>query len=187
MQEKSQHNIETMEDLYTAQVLKEQFTIHKKYVLSRINTSRALKIRIRLTGIPEDISENMIKMLIRKINGDDTCTWNCDGDLYSHVEKKQECKCFTSTGPISFTPSTGWNVIYFLDATQWLDNKFVLYRLPLTYDSIIWQNIKINKKQTFCEQANAGRRPRIGWNLLYPQIKDYTEEIWSGTFEEIID
>ena len=75
-----------------------------------------------------------------------------------------------------FTPSSGWNVIYFLDATQWLDNKFKLYRLPLTYDSLIWQNIKINQKQTFGEQANAGRRPRIGWKSLYPQIKDYAKK-----------
>ena len=187
MQEKiSLHNRETMEDLYTPQVLQQQFTIHKNYVESRIETSKALNIRIRLPGIPEDISENMIKMLIRKINGDDTCTWNCDGDLYSHIEKKQECKCFTSTGPISFTPSSGWNVIYFLDATQWLDNKFKLYRLPLTYDSQIWQNIKINQKQTFSEQANAGRRPRIRWSALYPQISQYVEEMWTGGFEDIV-
>ena len=188
IQEKiSLYNRGTMEDRYTKQVLIEQFTIHKNYVQSRIKTSRALNIRIRLPGIPEDISENMIKMLIRNINGDESCTWNCDGDLYSHIEKKQECKCFTSDAPISFTPSSGWNVIYFLDAREWLDNKFKLYRLPLKYDDTIWQNIKINQKQTFGEQANAGRRPRIGWKSLYPQIKDYAEEIWSGSFEDIIE
>ena len=177
---------ETMSDLYTNVVLRQQFSIHKQYVESRIATSKALNIRIRFPGIPEDISENIIKMLIRRIRGDETCTWNCDGDLYSHAEKKQECKCFTSSGPISFTPSSGWNVIYFLDATKWLDDSFTLYRLPLTYTSEVWQNIKMNKTETFRQQADAGRRPRIGWSALYPQISQYVEEMWTGGFEDIV-
>lgn len=177
---------EAMSDLYTSEVLRQQFSIHKQYVESRIATSKALNIRIRFPGIPEDISENMIKMLIKRIRGDETCTWNCDGDLYSQIEKKQECKCFTSSGPISFTPSSGWNVIYFLDATKWLNDKFTLYRLPLKYTSDEWQNIKMNKTETFRQQADAGRRPRIGWSALYPQISQYAEELWTGGFEDIV-
>lgn len=198
MQEKiSQYNTESMEDLYTPKILQQEFTNHKNYVIGRVNhkhylqskvkTSKGLKNKVRLPGIPEDISENMIKMLIRKVNGDESCTWNCDGDLYSDTEKKQECKCFTSDAPISFTPSSGWNVIYFLDAREWLDNKFVLYRLPLAFNSDIWQNIKVNGDETFGQKAKKGQRPRRAWNLLFPQIKDYAKEIWSGTFEDIIE
>jgi hypothetical protein len=39
----------------------------------------------------------------------------------------QECKCFTSDGPLSFTPSSNWDVIYFLDARDWLNDNFILY------------------------------------------------------------
>lgn len=177
---------EVMADTYTQDVLKEQYNIHRGYVVSRIEASKRLNIRFRLPGIPEDISENMIKMLIKKILKDESCTWNCGGDLYSKVENKQECKCFTSLGPISFTPSSGWNVIYFLDATRWLDDKFILYRVPLKYKSDEWQNIKMNKKESFKQQADAGRRPRIGWKSLHPQLGDYAQEIWTGAFSDIV-
>ena len=172
-------------DRYTKSVLNDQFNIHKEYVMKRLASSRGLNIKFRLPSIPEDISENIIKFIIQKM-GDASCTWNCKGDLYSTVDKKIECKCFTSTGPISFTPSSGWNVIYFLDDANWLDDKFKLYRANLTYDSDAWKNVKVNKTESFQMQANNGRRPRIGWNTLYPQIMGHCELVFDGGFDDIV-
>jgi hypothetical protein len=175
----------TTVDTYTPDVLNEQFQIHNNYVRSRIESGKKLNINFRLPSIPEDISENMIKFIIHK-NGDTTSTWNCKGDLLSLKEGKQECKCFTSTGPISFTPSSEWNCIYFLDATNWLQNHFILFRFPYSRTSDEWKNIKMNKTQTFEDQALQGRRPRLNWHALLPQIKDKCDKIFEGTFENII-
>jgi len=172
-------------DMYSKEILKQQYEMHKNYVISRKNSSNLLNINFRLPCIPEDISENMIKFIIHK-NGDNTSSWNCKGDLLSSVEGKQECKCFTSTGPISFTPSSEWDSIYFLDATEWLDNCFKLYKFPYKRTSNEWKNIKVNKNQTFEDQSLQGRRPRINWSGLYPQIKEKCCLVFEGSFEDIV-
>lgn len=174
------------QDTYTAYILKKQYTLHKNYVIGRIESTKRLGISVRLPSIPEDITENIIKFIIRNKLGDTTSSWNCgQGDLLSKKEGKQECKSFTSDGPSSFTPSSDWDVIYFLDARNWLNDKFVLYRIPLKRTSTKWKNIVVSKKQTFNDQCLQGRRPRINWNLLYPQLSDYCTKVYSGTFSDI--
>jgi len=172
---------------YTTELLKEQYNLHKTYVKGRILTTIKLGVKVRLPAIPEDISENIIKEIIQNKLNDKTCTWNCKkGDLLSEKEGIQECKCFTSDGPLSFTPTSNWDCIYFLDARKWLsDDTFILYRISLKRSSDEWKNIKISKSQTFEDQTKQGRRPRIGWDLLYTQISANCSKIYEGTFEEI--
>lgn len=175
----------SLRDTYTKEVLQEQYKSHKTYVESRMASASRLNITIRLPHIPEDISENIVKFILHKL-GDITSRWNCSrGDLYSDKELVQECKCFTSNGPLSFSPSTDWNVIYFLDARNWLSDRFSLYRIQLRKSSPEWQNIKMSKTQTFAMQMSQGRRPRIGWENLYPQVEDSTQKIFEGTFDDI--
>ena len=173
-------------DTYSEDILKEQYMTHKHYYNVRKASSDMLNIKIRFPSIPEDISENMIKFILHYKLNDKTSSWACDkGDLKSKVEGVQECKCFTSDGPLSFTPSGDWDVIYFLDAREWLDDNFVLYRVGLKKTSNEWKSIKVNKKQTFEEQCIQGRRPHISWDAIYPQISDYCEKIFEGSFEDI--
>jgi len=47
-------------------------------------------------------------------------------------------------------------------------------------------NIKVNKSETFLDQKNKGRRPRLSWKLLYPQISEYCEEIYNGNIFNIL-
>ena len=171
-------------DTYSQTVLQELFGLHKNYIESRMSAGKRLGIKFRLPSIPEDISENIIKFIIHKL-GDTTSTWACKGDLLSKKEGVQECKTFTSDGPLSFSPTSGWDVIYFLDARKWLENKFVLYKINLTKASDTWKSIKVKKSQTFDDQAKQGRRPRIGWKLLYPQVSEHTEKVFDGTFDDI--
>jgi len=180
-------NIVVTRDTYTEQLLKEQYALHKSYVIGRINTTAKIGVKVRLPSIPEDISENIIKYIIRNKIGDRTTSWDCkNGDLQSQKEGKQECKCFTSDGPPSFTPTSDWDVIYFLDARNWIHNdKFILYRIPLKRTSYEWKNIKVNKMQTFEDQTKQGRRPRITWDSLYPQIQTYCNKVYEGTFNDI--
>ena len=174
------------EDTYTRELLKEQYAMHKSYVLGRINTTKKIGVNVRLPSIPEDISENIIKQIISSKLKDKTTTWDCKkGDLQSKKEGRQECKCFTSNGPISFTPVAEWDVIYFLDAREWLSDVFILYRIPLKRTSIEWKNIKVNKKQTFHDQSEQRRRPRISWESLKPQIELHCKKVYEGKFQDI--
>jgi hypothetical protein len=174
------------EDTYSEELLKEQFELHKLYVIGRINTTLKIGVTVRLPCIPEDISENIVKNIIRNKLNDKTTSWGCKiGDLESQKEGKQECKCFTSNGPLSFTPSSEWNVIYFLDARKWLNETFILYKVSLTRTSIEWKNIKVSKTQTFEDQINQGRRPRITWESLHPQIEPYCIKVYEGSFDNI--
>lgn len=174
------------DDTYTKELLREQYNLHKAYVIGRINTTKKIGVTVRLPSIPEDISENIIKQIIHNKLGDRTSSWDCKkGDLQSQKEGKQECKCFTSDGPPSFTPSSDWDVIYFLDARKWLDDTFVLYRVGLRRTSSEWKNIKVSKNQTFEDQTKQGRRPRITWESLKPQLTSQCSKLYEGTFEDI--
>ena len=179
--------VEMNNDTYSEELLKEQFALHKSYVNGRINTTLKIGVKVRLPCIPEDISENIVKNIIHNKLNDKTSRWDCKkGDLESQKEGKQECKCFTSDGPPSFTPSSDWDVIYFLDARNWLKNDtFILYRISLKRTSTEWKNIKVSKTQTFEDQTKQGRRPRITWESLYPQIESYCSKVYEGTFADI--
>jgi hypothetical protein len=171
-------------DTYTVAILKEQYTLHKHYVVQRMNSAKNLGIKFRLPCIPEDISENLIKFIIHK-NGDTTSSWNCKGDLTSSIENIQECKCFTSVGPLSFSPTGDWDAIYFLDATNWLNDTFILYKFNIKKTSNEWKNIMVNKKETFEDQCNQKRRPRLGWDALFLQLQPFCVKIFDGHINEI--
>jgi hypothetical protein len=180
--------VDMIEDTYTKDLLKEQYALHKAYYNSRKNTTKKIGVKVRLPFIPEDISENIVKFILRNKLNDTTSTWDCiKGDLQSKKEGKQECKCFTSDAPISFTPSSEWDVIYFLDARNWLNNKFILYRVLLKRTSSEWKNIKISKTQSFEDQIKQSRRPRIIWEYLQPQISSYCNKVYDGTFDDIFN
>lgn len=174
------------DDNYIDSILKVQYNLHKNYVQHRIKSMETLGIKVRLPSIPEDISENIIKFILcNKRNDISRWASSKSGDLFSEKEGVQECKCFTSKGPSSFTPISNWDVIYFLDARNWLIDKFILYRIPLKRTSEEWKNILVNKKQTFEDQCKQGRRPRITWKSLYPQVSSHCTKVFDGSFEEI--
>lgn len=53
--------------------------------------------------------------------------------------------------------------------------------------SVVFKNIKMNKNQTCKEQCDEKRRLHISWDKLYPQIHEYCEKIYEGSFDEIIN
>lgn len=173
------------DDTYTADALKSFYRIQKDYVVSLKATERTTGVKIRYPSLPEHISENIVKFILQNKLQDTTCSWNCKGDLQSEREGKQECKCFTSDGPPSFTPSSEWDVIYFLDARDWLNDHFILHRVPLKRTSDEWKAIKVSKAQTFEDQCKQGRRPRITWEALSPQISTHVTKIFDGKFDDI--
>jgi hypothetical protein len=139
--------------------------------------------KYRMPNFPEVISENIIKNLIEKYEKI-ICKRNISsGDLQTEEGKKIECKCFTSNGPCSFGSKENWDIIYFLDAIKYQERYFILYKIELSNKDNAFQEIKINKKETFFNQAFVGKRPRINFTSLLEQIKPYAKIVFQGKLE----
>ena len=136
-------------------------------------TLRHFPGKIRLPNFPEHVSEMMIKNAIHQ-NGDLTVQKLKSGDLVSTTDGKLECKCFWPT----FIAE--WNTLYVLDAQLYKENVFTVFRIRLNKQSDVWKSIKVN---TFEDQINQKRRPRITWKYLYSQIQPYCD---IGSFQTLI-
>ena len=68
---------------------------------------------------------------------------------------------------------------------EFLDCPLTLYKICLKRTSDEWGKIKVSKAQTFEAQCKQGRRPRITWDALHPQILGFTCKIYEGTFDDI--
>lgn len=182
-------------DKYTAETLRGKYTAFRVYYLSELTDQAELKTR--MPNMPEHISENIVKFIIRNHLGIESY-WakhvDKPGDLWSPTENVQECKCFMSDGPSSFGPDKVWDVAYFLDLRKWVADEIVLYRTALSPRDEQWQNIRMSgehsrKKEggeSWRDQCQTrGARPHIGWEALYPQIREHCTEVYRGSFEDI--
>jgi len=180
------------EDEYTEEVLRSRM----QWFYMTYDHYKQYNLPLRCINFPEDISENMVKFIIRNFENDPSCKWaKCigkSGDLASANypdEYPIEVKGFTSDGPSQFGPSKKFGVIYFLDARNWRENKYALWKVSLTNESPEIKSVIMNKKkgQTFEDQCGEGRRPHINWDSLYPQIRDHCTKIYEGSFEGIFN
>lgn len=179
-------------DNYPNNVLTQRYVQYRDSCLLTIQIREEYGINIRSQNPPEDITENMTKEIIRIHEGDTSCCWakgvNKSGDLISDTfteENPIEVKAFSSDGPSQFGPDKNFGVLYFLDMRKWLKNEFVLWKVNLSSNSTEWKNVKVNRTETMEQQCSQGRRPRINWNSLYPQIQNHCVKVYEGTFENI--
>ncbi len=183
-------------DKYDETILRQRYHKFKEsYIMDAELIQNGLPIRHQNT--PEDITENIVKFVIRNYLHDPSCVWckgvdkqyGLVGDLYSsqYPDKRAqiEVKSFTSIGPSQFGPDKKFSVLYFLDLKEWLHDRIVVWRVNLDYTTDIFKNIKVSKKQTIGEQFVEGRRPHISWKKIYSQISDYCEKVYDGTFDDI--
>jgi hypothetical protein len=166
-------NTQMSDDLYTEGVLRARLANYKQGVVELNQIVEETGLPIRNANPPEDITENIVKFTIRRKMFDASCVWaksvDKTGDLWSDIEKVQEVKAFTSDGPCSFGPTKKFDVIYFLDMRQWLEDKLVLWRVGLSNESATWRGLRMNATETHEDQAGQGRRPHIGFNKIYDQ------------------
>lgn len=175
-------------DIYTIDILEKQYNRFRKYNQRLIKDSKEIGINFRACNMPEYISENIVKFILRSLGH--LVIWNCIGDLQCSEFGKLECKCLASDGPSSFSPNKkeSWTKIFFLDARNYLTkNHFILYCVNLSNTSDEWKNVMVNKTQTMFQQQLQGKRPRISWDKLYPQIKDYVDILFNDTFDTLIN
>lgn len=157
----------------------------KNYVSTRINFYSKFEKKQRNPNFPEDISENIVKMLISKYEKR-KCIWDTSwGDLLCLDDDKTiEVKCFSSLAPTSFGPSEEWHELYFLDATSYHSNHFKCYKINIPHNSDIWEDVPVNKSQSLHDFRLEGKRPRITFKKLYLYLSEnypnYIEIIFDG-------
>jgi hypothetical protein len=177
------------EDTYTEDILKERYEDFYNNYKKTSELKTKYNLPIRQPNMPEDISENIAKFIIKSHEKKDAKWSKCidkSGDLYSCDDNKHlEIKTFMSDGPISFGPSEAWDDIYFLDARQIMDGIFALYKLPYSNTSTTWRNVKVNNTDTFEKHASEKRRPRQNWESIKTQLDDKIEKIFEGLFSDI--
>lgn len=169
----------------TPNALRRRYQSLKRYEQENIAMDHELGYKTRRNGLPEHISENIVKFILLNHLGIKS-TWECKiGDLFSDESGVIECKSFTSDGPTSFGPNQKWDQIYFLDARKWLEDEFVLYQVAYSNTDPIWVNMPVNKTQTKADQSDENRRPRANWKLLSAYLGDNCKVVYRGSFEDI--
>jgi hypothetical protein len=177
------------EDSYSEEILQIRFYDFINSYKKTKEIGEKYSLPIRLPNMPEDISENIAKFIIKK-QSTNIIKWSKavgeSGDLYDCDNNKTlEIKTFMSDGPISFGPKEYWDSIYFLDARNITNDKFILYYLNLSNTSTTWKNIKVNSVDTFEKQANEKRRPRNNWENIKLQLGDNIKKIFEGSFNDV--
>ena len=164
-------------DKYTREILNHHLNcvINYRTEINHINTE--LTKKIRNINFPSEVSENICKYAIYK-KYRILPNWQCTGDLQiiynNEVYKKIEIKGFSSIGPISFGATETWDWIYIVDCTDYENKNFIVYELKLSNNHEIWQNIKLNKTQTYRDQCVIKKqRPRLDFKSLYNQLKEH--------------
>ena len=154
--------------------------IHVKYVSKLLDFYGGKQVKHRLPNYPEDISENLVKHLIANIEGISCSRQKKVGDLLTNENKRIEVKCYTSTGPSSFGPNEQWDVIYFLDAQNFINGEYKLYKVNLKNTDEKFRKIPMNKTETYGDQCEQKRRPRISFEELRKHITNEVCEIFNG-------
>lgn len=185
---KKQNKLEAI-DTYTESILRERYKDFHNNYMNTYQMKTNYELPIRQPNMPEDISENIAKFIIRSKEHKNV-KWSKivgkPGDLYAcDKEKHLEIKTFMSDGPITFGPTEAWDEIYFLDARNIMESTFTLYLLPYSNISTLWKNIKVNNTDTFEKQADEKRRPRQNWESIKSQLSDNIEKIFEGVFDDI--
>jgi hypothetical protein len=179
----------SLKDNFTEDVLRKMLDsfIHYRIDLMKLDTDleNAHK-KIRLPNFPSEISENIVKFAIR--NKYKICPkWDTKSGDLELLNKKIEVKAFSSDGPSSFGPDEKWSMIYFIDCKDYLNKNFIVYEINLSNHSLLFSSLKMNKIETYRDQCNQKRRPRICFYELQKQIpKEYCKIIFNGNINNLI-
>jgi len=177
------------EDPFTKDLLRELvITYNLLYNNIKILNDKLDNRKIRRANYPSEITENIVKFAIIKkynvfpcwdVKKGDICL---DNDLF---EVKGSIDLING-GPCSFGPTEKWEKIYFVDCIDHCELKFKVYEINLSNKSEIWENIKVNKKETFKNQCDQKRRPRIKFKELLNQIPEmYIDVIFNDHLDKL--
>ena len=152
-----------------------------------INTLLSKK-KIRLSNFPSHISENIVKFIFAKIYNImpswDTSTGDLciDNKLCKTVKIEVKGSIDLENGLPTFGPSESWDYIYFVDGIENHIKKYKLYEIKLPNTSEKWKNLKVNKTQTYFEQCQQKRRPRLKFSEIQLQLGNDCKLIFDDYF-----
>ena len=141
--------------------------------------------KIRNLNFPMEISENIVRFVINKKYRYIKCTWDIKSGDLAILHFKIEVKAFSSIGPSSFGPGESWHMLYFVDCRRYKEYVFTIYEIRLSSTSIEWQNIMVNKTETYHDQCLKKRRPRICFDELLRQIPNKYSIIFDGHIDQL--
>jgi hypothetical protein len=169
--------------------MKKFLLAYNEYTNITIETNKKLKLKkIRKANFPCEISENIARVAIKKHFQQD-CIWNIKSGDLQMSGKKVEVKSFSSKGPTSFGPSEKWDFLCFVDSTEHKKLIFKVYFSKISNKSDIWQNIKVNKVQTYKNQCLQRRRPRLNFQSIMNQLKNSKKcltKIFDGHIDDLL-
>lgn len=174
-----QNNLKKINDNMTCDLLNICIENYKNTLKFEEQLNKKLSYKkIRKTNFPSHISENIVKFAFYK-KYKVMPSWDTDkGDLVIKNKYTKflrlEVKGFTSDGPSSFGPKEYWDFIYFIDGKDIINNKVIIYEFKLSSISEKWKNLKVNNNETYYEQCNQKRRPRLIFKDILKQLEgDY--------------
>mgnify|MGYP001458895466 CR=1 FL=1 len=131
-----------LKDGMTLELLNECLDLYiDHYNHINVINSKLKNKKCRHNTFPSPTSENICKFAIYKKYGY-MPNWDIKpGDL-GYLDKKIEVKGFMSDGPTSFGPTEKWDILYFVDAKQFLNKIFKVYEVKLSDNSERWNNIE---------------------------------------------
>lgn len=177
------------DDLYSINMLMTQYNFYKEECIrynemNKLLGPKSKHKQIRRPNFPSEISENLCKFVAMKALKK-KISWNTKGDLITIDGEQLEVKAFSSSGPISFGPKSGWVHLFIIDSRDYSNGNFIIYCINLTNKDEAWQNIKVNKTKTYKNHCDDGKRPRLGWEALKPQIEEHITVIFEGNIKDI--
>jgi hypothetical protein len=160
--------------------LKKLFEIYCNYCIEIKNTERTLQnLKIRRPVFPEIISEYIVLKFLQKYNTSQE--QHCKNILYikdpsgdllkidNTLKIKIEIKCSSSKGPLSFGPTQKFDELYCVDASDFLNDKIIIYKINEPHKI---KELYVNKFETFQQQCEQKRRPRISLQNILSNRKN---------------
>jgi hypothetical protein len=165
--------------------LPELLNAYIQYIKKIDMVNMTLVKKIRQDNFPCHLSENLVKLAIKRWRPSSNVIQTTKYDLMDG-DMKYEVKAFSNpTYPCSFG-SNGWDSIYFLDATNIRDYHIKVYELPMAHTNPIWENLKVNSYETFKDQCDQKRRPRISFERIYSYLSNFIYLIYDGSTDNLL-
>jgi hypothetical protein len=130
---------------YTADMLLKRYDSYRAYVTRHINEQKALKMRIKLPGFPEEITTNIVKFaLYNKLND---LSGRYRGEIPGYLtmgDDRGVIQCQSIGGASSIISAT-CDVVWILDIGNWRDDQFIIYRIKkMPRGDITWEFAEAN-------------------------------------------
>jgi hypothetical protein len=178
-------------DILPKEVLLQKYIRFKNSVLAELKEEMKLGWNLgRVQNFPESISENLAMYILISLGY--RVTGKCKGDiLFCQNDKwlKGEVKCCYN-GPSQFSPKNNEkenDCLFYIDASQHiLTGYFTVYKFDEYIEDL--KSIKINEKQTLCDQQYEKRRPRCNLKNAWKDIKENMDsyKIYSGNIYDLL-